>query len=263
MSKKGNEIAELERQLEALSAEVGTALAEADGLQAGRQSVLVSGTDDDLVKHDADFTAAQRKRERTSAMICDVQGRLVQARANKADADRAAAEAEANEAAAAVCKGYAEIKKIIGGLQGRVSEAGIKLWAVNHDRGDEDEIASVADRVFASRSQPRKVLTDKIVELWVYEKTGHFIPDQNNVTTHAGGRGLFYSESAMGRSPHKVLLKKFHRREFLAERQYFTPTDMLDALRELEDLITLTFKDTRIPEVELIPIRDGAATAAA
>lgn len=267
MAAKRNEISELERQSDALAGEVTAAIAEAERLQAGRQSLLLNGTDDDLANHDAALAAAHRKRERAAARLDDVESRLAQARANKADADRATARKDAEAAAAAAAealrKGYTDIGKIVAGMKELAAGATIKISGVNRTKGDgEDEIVSIASRVFASRIQAREIVSEEIVELWVFEISGAVLADQSNIRTQGDGRGVFYSESVQGRTPHPVIQKKFRRREFLAERRYEMPSDVLDALCEIEALTTLNVEDTRSPEVEMIPLREGDIRAA-
>jgi hypothetical protein len=267
MAAKRNEIGELERQLETLTGEVAAALTEADGLHASRQSVLINGTDADLANHDAAFSAAQRKRERAAARLEDVESRLAQARANRADVDRAAArkdaEASAVSTADAIRNGYADMGKIVAVLKELAASATAKIGNVNRTKGDgEDEIASIASRVFASRTQPREVLSEAVVELWVFETSGSVVPDQTNIRTQGGDRGIFYADSVQGRTPHAVLLKKFRRREFLAERRHTAAGDVLAMLKQIEALTALTYEDTRSPEIEMIPLRDDNAQAA-
>src|SRR4051812_27642387 len=79
------------QRLEAQLGEEAEALAELEALHRGRTTVLMTGSDKQLVDHDSKITGAKARLERARAWIAKLQAELAEARAREDDAPKQAA----------------------------------------------------------------------------------------------------------------------------------------------------------------------------
>lgn len=78
-------VAELERASARVRTELEEARTEADTLGAGRRTVLLAGSDDELIRHDEKVAAAARRRDRADAALAELGDKLDVARKHQAE----------------------------------------------------------------------------------------------------------------------------------------------------------------------------------
>jgi hypothetical protein len=267
-------------------AEIARANAEIGRLAPVRQNVLIHGTDADLEKHDALVSAEMRSRDRAVALKEQLTGRLseIDAIVRNEEMERQRVEAEKLfNAACADLKKYPDLASQILDILIAVARADAAGLAFNQKYPDQSPIGDAEASVRRDPGPPKKILSEKTVELWADRKGEPVAPfNQDKVVPVASDpkKGQLRISSTYAED---VELRPFRCVEFLPEQSGWAPP-RLDASLVLpgffgsspavyapnvrtELLTRMTGQKLaavptvpRTPQVEFIPIASTSAT---
>jgi hypothetical protein len=269
MTDKRRDVVKLEEAVAAFDAEAKVAAEAIGRLQQRRPALLLSGSDEDLKKHDDEYATIQRTHERAMARKTDAEQRLAAARETAAKAETEAlktdADVAAREAATVVKKAFAEVQKMVGKAREKLVAANQKIADANRY---DSAIGSVESRVYAGYHLPEKVLSEKQVLRWVYEHSGVPVPEDKLSTIVVDkddqhtGRLLWRADRGAAPGSYKVVCRKFLRREFLPRVHDYPMHDLEQLLDQIEELTSIKERqDDREPTVQYSRVNaatDGA-----
>jgi hypothetical protein len=218
-SSKGASVAELERVISSLPGAIEAAESGQTALKGRRREMLLSGSDSDLLKLDAETAAADRLHDRLRAVADELDARLAHARENqhREEVDRLRQEALA---AAALAEGLYEKTYLQAGACLLVvikSFAEADAARERYSRASGDKSLSTPETVLRNRpAMARKVVHTEIVELFVLE--GETQPASEMVQEHIQATGMAPpARQAEIRSGSPVYVRRKFRKNVVAQ----------------------------------------------
>ena len=224
---KGASVAELERVISSLPGAITAAESNHEALTGRRRETLLSGTDGDLIKLDADIAAADRLLDRLRAVAEELDNRLAQAREAESNAararDRAKLVLERDRVADRLRKDYPRHATAIATLIEDLLRSEVAVGEFNKAAPANEEIQDAENIVRrSSRAAGRQEIARQIVSLWCREGEHEPIPEEHQalVRDHGDGRGSIQPSPGCITGPARLYVRrKFERVEFRAAQR--------------------------------------------
>lgn len=207
-------VAALEKAEGEAMAALETARAQVETLRDALPAALIAG-DAARQKARAELRAAEDDATDAASALEIVKARLAQARAEADEATRRAAYLAAqkgrDEAAARLREQYPRLVSELRALIEDIAHADAQVVEVN---GALPSGAAPLERVEEVTrdiaGEPRRVLSEKVVQLWCPAGTARPVPNQGNIHDHGGGRGQRHMLAGGG----GAYVQHFDRRQF-------------------------------------------------
>jgi hypothetical protein len=171
---------DIAQRLEEQKAEEAQATAHLAALQESRAGMLLTATDSELQVHDDEIAAAKRRLNRAQAWIARLTAALGVARADEEDAPKRKAYGAAKKKVAAVQERleteYSALAADLASLLSDLQSCEREIASVNRDLpGGAERLVSPEVALRHRPAQPRELVNEQVVELWVYSVTGHIL----------------------------------------------------------------------------------------
>jgi hypothetical protein len=210
--------AEVEGAIVDATAEIARAGAAITRLGLARPNVLINGSDADLEAHDALVSAETRARDRATALKKELSVRLEEIAEAEHEKEMVRARAEAERLTNAACaelRKYPALALQIVEILATVAKADVAVKAVNQKYPDQPSIADAETIVRRDPGQPKKILSEKTVDLWA-GPYGAPVEAQNEVKPSS-------------KNPEKGTLKLSNGQEIDVEKRTFQRVKFLQA----------------------------------
>ena len=229
--------ADLQAALLAAEADLVKSSSAHEALTAARKNVLLSGDDAAAEKHDAEIARQARAKDRASLLIEDLKAQLAEADGaeRRAEIARSRAEVEAGIAGAerALKEEYQIAAERLLAIVAQISKS--NTAADNHERRypDEPKFLRAETRVRAVAPQPKRVLSEETVELWVFTEgrlNGQIVGEQ--LLDKIRGGKLYPGSGTSGANPPSLVEKRlFLKRTFLPATRGALPPALAYSLK--------------------------------
>ncbi|HWK33951.1 MAG TPA: hypothetical protein VNR51_09765 [Hyphomicrobium sp.] len=227
-SRKGN-AESLEARLAQATLERDTFRAELAKLQEARLKLVRAGSSAELDANDAAQQIAQRGAERAAEFIAVLDADLQKARADAALARQAEAEERANAAAQDAADGLAALWNEFVPRLRHVLRAAARADALveeaNRGRSRGEPVAGVEARARTRPALPLRVLSERVVERWVFDETGAMLDEQTagRVKKTGASTGRLEHRGRSSQPPAHVTLRKYVERVYLPAKSSTAP----------------------------------------
>jgi hypothetical protein len=194
--KRKASLTDLRAALAALSVE--PVEAEVARLEAELQEKLLELDDREVATREKRIEAACLEVRRTARVIEALQHQIEEAERVEIEAKRRAEYDEAKRASAAAAERlqheYPQLALGIVDVIRALAEAGALVEKVNRALPEDREPLVRPENVVRDTvALPREIISERMVERWVYTGTGNLVADETSVTDHGGGRGVIWS----------------------------------------------------------------------
>jgi hypothetical protein len=201
----------------------------AEELEAERRRILLDGSDKDLEAIEARITVANRDIERAVAAKEELERRLGDAVAAEQNGERLAryrtAKAKGEQAAARLAKEYPGYAKGIVDLIRIIAEATVEVQLVNESLpAGVDPLPDPEFSVRGLPGLPRKIISEREVELWFYVNNNNIAPEaiwKDLDREDHDGDGVV--DRAGYNSPQRFEKRRFIKRDYLEREQMVHP----------------------------------------
>ena len=213
------------------------------------------------------------ERERLDICIAALEVEVEQQKRDAAHADllsrRAALEKETAALARRINLDGAKAADVLVQLTEEATANAQAVAALNRELSGEEQLIH-ADHIARHRDPvARKNLEETIVSLWVFERTGELVGDQDAVVEHSSERGFIPANNAISLSNNPVVRKRFGQIRYLkaSDREYADPLASVLRLPRFDgpgllfDFGHKTKPAQRRELVELIPVDAPAKPA--
>jgi hypothetical protein len=168
------------------------------------------------------------ERERLDICISTLEAEVEQAKRDAARADllsrRAALEKQTAALARRITEEGTNAAAVLVQLAEEASTNAADVGRLNRELSDDEQLIH-ADRIARHRDPvPRKILDETAVDLWVFERTGELVGDQDAVLERTFERGTIRA-SGISLANRPVIRKRFRQVRYLApgDREYADP----------------------------------------
>ena len=212
-------------------------LLEIERLADARPGLIRVGDQAAIDKNDDERQTAQRSADRSAERIAILEQDFAAASVDAAQREREKREHDADlagtNAANALNSFFRDVKPRVRAIMRTIAEADRLIAEANKRRpADAEPLLTTEARVRIRRAMPIKVLSERTVDRWVYDETGHRLSDElaDRVVSQDGVSGRLPPTGKMSTNYSHVTKRKFTERVFLPASRALAPPSLIKDL---------------------------------